>query len=154
MVCLEIMTFKNQKINFFDQLMTPLVVVFTADWDISSILPSLPSTPLCIFIKKYRNSSHCALEWYFNRVQTLALLIIHIAKALWVQNCKLPATIAPWNIFQWGPNSSITNLSHWYGLMSSKLQNSGHYNPMEWYFNGVQRSFQLSWWHEVCNLNS
>ena len=29
------------------------------------------------------------LEWYCNRVQTLALLILHIATSLLVQNCKV-----------------------------------------------------------------
>ena len=42
-------------------------------------------------------------------------------------------------IFHWGPTTTgITNSSHSYGLMSSKLQNSGHHRPLEWYFNGVK----------------
>ena len=41
-------------------------------------------------------------------------------------------------IFQWGPNSGIAKSSHCYGLMSSKLRNSGHYSPLESYFNGVK----------------
>ena len=47
---------------------------------------------------KLQNSGHHSpLGWYFNGVQTLALPILHIDMALWVQNCKIPATIAPWN---------------------------------------------------------
>ena len=41
-------------------------------------------------------------------------------------------------IFQRGLNTGIANSSHSYGLMSSKLQNSGHHRPLEWYFNGVK----------------
>ena len=41
-------------------------------------------------------------------------------------------------IFHWGTTTTgITNSSHSYGLLSSKLQNSGHRSPLEWYFNGV-----------------
>ena len=41
-------------------------------------------------------------------------------------------------IFHWVPTTTgIANSSHSYGLMSWKLQNSGHCSPLEWYFNGV-----------------
>ena len=40
---------------------------------------------------------HSPLEWYFNGVQTLALPILHIPMALWVESSKIPATIAHWN---------------------------------------------------------
>ena len=47
--------------------------------------------------KLQNSSNYSPIEWYFNGVQTLPLLILHIAIALWVQNCKIPATIAHWN---------------------------------------------------------
>ena len=40
---------------------------------------------------------HSPLEWFFKGVQTRALPILHIPMALWVQSCKIPATIAHWN---------------------------------------------------------
>ena len=55
------------------------------------------------------SGSQSPLEWYFNGVQTLALLVWHIAIALWVQNYKIPATIAPWNDISMGSNTGIAN---------------------------------------------
>ena len=82
----------------------------------------------------YGYGHHIPLVWYFNGVQTLALLILHIAIALWVQNCKILPNRAPWK------DISMRS-KHWhfqfYGIVSSNLQNSGHHRPLEWYFNGV-----------------
>ena len=84
---------------------------------------------------KLQNSGHHRpLDGYFNGVLTLALPILHISMALWVESCKIPATIAYWNdISMW--------YKHWhfqfYGFMSSNLKNSGQHRPLEWYFNGV-----------------
>ena len=61
-------------------------------------------------------------------------------------------------IFQWGPNSGIANSSHCYGLMSSKLQNSSHYSPMEWYFNGalslpfLSLHIAMALWVQKCKI--
>ena len=88
-----------------------------------------------IMRSKLQNSGHHRpLEWYFNGFQTLALPILHIPMALWVESCKIPATIAYCNDISMG-------YKHWhfklYGFMSSNLQNSGHDRLLEWYFNGV-----------------
>ena len=89
----------------------------------------------CLISSKLQNSGpKSQLKWYFNGVQTLALLILHLAIAIWVQNCKIPPTRAPWN------DISMRS-KHWhfqfYGFVSSNLQNSGHHRRLEWYFNGV-----------------
>ena len=81
---------------------------------------------------------HIPLVWHFNGVQTLASLILHIAIALSVKNCKILASKATGMIFQLGSSTGITNFAHCYCLISSKLQNSGPQSPLEWYFNGVQ----------------
>ena len=81
---------------------------------------------------------HIPLVWYFNGVQTLASLILHIAIALSVKNCKILAPKPTGMIFQLVPSAGITNFAHCYCLISSKLQNSGPQSPLEWYFNGVQ----------------
>ena len=87
----------------------------------------------------FQNSGHQSpLEWYFNGVQTLASLILHIAIALSVKNCKILASKATGMIFQLGSSTGIANFAHCYCLISSKLQNSGPQSPLEWYFNGVQ----------------
>ena len=57
----------------------------------------------CLISSKLQNSSpHCPLIKYSNGGQTLALLILQIAITLWVQHCKIPATIAHWNDISMG----------------------------------------------------
>ena len=87
----------------------------------------------------FQNSGHHSpLEWYFNGVQTLASVILHVAIALSVKNCKILASKATGMIFQLGSSTGIANFAHCYYLISSNLQNSGSQSPLEWYFNGVQ----------------
>ena len=74
------------------------------------------------------------LEWYFNGVQTLAMLILRIAFSLWVQECKIPATISPQ--IEWYFNGVLT-LSILHILMALWFQSSGHHSLLVWYFNGV-----------------
>ena len=87
----------------------------------------------------FQNSGHQSpLEWYFDGVQTLTSLILHIAIALSVKNCKILASKATGMIFQLGSSTGIANFAHCYCLISSKLQNAGPQSPLEWYFNGAQ----------------
>ena len=74
------------------------------------------------------------LEWYFNGVQTLAMLILRIAISLWVQECKIPATISPQ--IEWYFNGVLT-LSILHIPMALWFQSSGHHSLLVWYFNGV-----------------
>ena len=53
---------------------------------------------------------HNPVKWYSTGVQPpLALPILHIPMAFWVQSCQILATLAHWNNFQWGPNTGIAN---------------------------------------------
>ena len=69
----------------------------------------------------YGYGHHIPLVWYFNGVQTLASLILHIAIALSVKNCKIVASKATGMIFQLGSSTGIANFAHCYCLISSKL---------------------------------
>ena len=66
----------------------------------------------CVGSQLQNSAPPSPLEWKFNGVQTLALLIWHIAVAVWVQNCKIPATITPGMIFQWGLNMANKHGQH------------------------------------------
>ena len=60
-----------------------------------------------------------------------------------VQGPKKPTEM----IFQWGLNTGNFNFAHSYCLVSSKLQNSGHHSPLEWwYFNAMGSKT----WHSQC----
>ena len=107
-----------------------------------------------IMSSKLQNSGHHRpLDGYFNGVLTQALPILHISMALWVESCKIPATIAYCNDISMG-------YKHWhfklYGFMSSNLQNCGQHRPLEWYFMGVLalliRNIPMAFWVQCCQI--
>ena len=97
------------------------------EWYFNGVL-KLPILQIPMALYFQNSGHHSPRKWYFMGV--LALLIRNIPMAFWVQSCQIPATIAQ--------NIGIANFSHFHGLMSSKLQNSGHRSPLEWYFTWVQ----------------
>ena len=93
----------------------------------------------CLISSKLQNSGpQSPLEWYFNGVQTLASLILHVAIAVWVKKCKIPPTIAPWKDIYMGSNTVIAISSHYHCVISSKLGNSSPHCPLVEYFIGDQ----------------
>ena len=107
-------------------------------WGPNTGIANLANCCCCMSSKLQNSGQHSPLEWYFNGVQTLALLVWHIAIALWVQNYKIPPTITPWKDISMGSNTGIANSSHYHCLISSKLQNSSPHCPLIKYFNGGQ----------------